>query len=131
MGRSAGDQTLRCTDPAVCRQRGTLSADGGEAAEGVPGPCAFRVSMLLHIWSSDTVHMRWLLEDQSGSTDPMLRNTRWITWYFLTPSCRLSPLISLVLTCTVAVTLVFPSVTCPKYGRDRQSMFHNRAAIYS
>lgn len=130
MGLLAGDRTLRCTDPAVCWQWGTLSTDGGKVAKDVPGLCALRVSMILHVWSSDTVHMRWLIEEQSGSTDPTLRNTRRISWYFLTQSSAFSAKFH-VLTCTVAVTLGLPSVTSPKYGRDRHSMFHNRAAIYS
>ena len=84
MGLLEGNRTFRCTDPAVYWQWVTLSADGGEVPKSVPGPCAFRVSMLLHIWSSDTAPLRWLLGDQSGSTDPTLRNARRITRYFLT-----------------------------------------------
>ena len=55
-------------------------------------------------------HMKWLFEDQSGSTDPMLRNTRRITWYLIFhPVISFLSLISLVLTCIVAVTLRLPS----------------------
>lgn len=71
------------------------------------------------ISSSDTVHLSWLLKDQSGSTDPMLWNTRKITWYFLTQLSAFSANFSRVDT-HPAVALGLPSVICTNYGRDRQ-----------
>ena len=53
----------------------------------VPAHSAYRCYC---IWTSDAVHMKWLVDDQSGCTDPILRNTRRITWYFLTQSLAFS-----------------------------------------